>query len=101
MRSDRFAALIQSNPDNELFRFSYGEALFDEENYQDSLEQLQFCIEKKQDWMIPHILLGKACIALNRKEEAITYLEKALMLAKEQHHEDPETEVTGLLEDLR
>lgn len=101
MGSERFASLIQSNPDNEMFRFSYGESLFDEENYQACVEHLRFCIQKKPDWMIPQILLGKAFIALNQKEEAVPYLEKALDLAREQKHEDPETEVLGLLEDIR
>ena len=100
MSSERFAPLIQSNPDNEMFRFSYGEALFTEEKYQECLEHLEFCVRKKSDWMIPHILLGKAHIALGQRDDAIPYLQKALNLARQQHHEDPEAEVKGLLEDL-
>jgi predicted Zn-dependent protease len=100
MNSGRFANLTQSNPDNEMFRFSYGEALFEETKYQACIEHLEFCVGKVPDWMIPHILLGKAYIALDRKSDAILHLEKALILAREQHHEDPETEVVGLLEDL-
>lgn len=101
MSSERFAPLIQSNPDNEMFRFSYGEALFTEEKYQECLEHLEFCVAKKSDWMIPHILLGKALVALDRKLDAVPHLETALALAKEQHHEDPEAEVAALLDDLR
>ena len=101
MSSERFAPLIQSNPDNEMFRFSYGEALFTEDQFDACIEHLEFCVNKKKDWMIPHILLGKALISLNRKPEAIPYLETALALAKEQHHEDPEAEVSALLDDLR
>ncbi len=84
-----------------MFRFSYGEALFTEEKFEACLEHLEFCVAQKSNWMIPHILLGKALIALNRKSEAVPYLETALALAKEQHHEDPEAEVASLLEDLR
>ena len=101
MSSERFAPLIQSNPDNEMFRFSYGEALFSEEKFEDSIEHLEYCVGKNKDWMIPHILLGKALVALDRKNEGIPYLEIALALAKEQHHDDPEAEVAALLEDLR
>jgi predicted Zn-dependent protease len=72
MNSERFAALIQNNPDNEMFRFSYGEALFSEKRFHDCLVHLEKCVSKKPDWMIPHILLGKALIALDRKEEAIS-----------------------------
>jgi tetratricopeptide (TPR) repeat protein len=100
MSSERFATFIHSNPDNEIFRFSYGEALFGEEKFQECLEHLEFCVGKNQDWMIPHILLGKALIALDRQSEAIPHLETALALAREQNHEDPETEVAGLLQDL-
>lgn len=101
MNSDRFASLVKTNPENEMFRFSYGEALFVEERYDECLEHLEYCISRNGDWMIPHILLGKAMIALGTHKEAVPYLEKALQLAKEQHHEDPETEVAALLEDLR
>ncbi|MBH53147.1 MAG: molecular chaperone DnaJ [Opitutaceae bacterium] len=101
MSSERFATLIQVNQENELFRFSYGEALFDEGKFEDCLSHLEFCVGKKSDWMIPQILLGKAMIALNRKEEAIPFLEKALQLARDQNHEDPEAEVEGLLDDIR
>ncbi len=101
MSSERFAPLIQSNPDNEMFRFSYGEALFSEEKFQECLEHLEFCVAKKKDWMIPHILLRKALIATDRKTDAIQHLKTALTLAREQHHEDPEAEVSALLEDLQ
>lgn len=101
MSSEKFAPLIQSNPDNEMFRFSYGEALFTEDKFEACIEHLEFCVAQKNNWMIPHILLGKALIALNRRPEAVLHLETALALAKEQHHEDPEAEVTALLEDLR
>ena len=97
MNSERIASLLQLDPENTMFRFSYGEALFDEKNYANCLKHLEFCVEKKSDWMIPHILLGKALIAMERNAEAIPHLEKALILAQEQNHEDPETEVKALL----
>ena len=100
MNSDRFATLVQSNPENAMFRFSYGEALFAENKFEDCIEHLRFCVADKNDWMLPHILLGKALIAINQKKEAIHYLERALNLAKEQKHEDPEAEVQALLAEL-
>jgi len=100
MSLERFAGLIQADPDNELFRFSYGEALFDEGKFEECLSHLEFCVRKKSDWLIPQILLGKTMITLNRKKEAIPFLKKALQLARDQNHEDPEAEVLGLLEDI-
>ncbi|MES1194528.1 MAG: molecular chaperone DnaJ, partial [Opitutus sp.] len=57
-RSHQFAALVASQPDNELFRFSLAQALLAENRPADALAHLQFCAAKKSDWMMPRILLG-------------------------------------------
>ena len=66
----------------------------------DAVEHLQFCANKKADWMMPRILLGKALIGLGRKSEAKPWLEQALQLAIAQNHEDPERELRAALAEL-
>ncbi len=100
MRSERFAALVASQPANELFRFSLAQALLAESRPADALEHLQFCADKKTDWMMPRILLGKALLGLGRRAAAKPWLEQALQLAIAQAHEDPERELRALLTDL-
>ncbi len=100
MRSERFAALVAAQPDNELFRFSLAQAFLAENRPADALEHLQFCAGKKGDWMMPRILLGKTLLALGRRDEAKPWLEQALQLAVVQTHEDPERELRALLADL-
>jgi len=100
MRSERFAALVAQQPDNELFRFSLAQALLTESQPDGAVEHLQFCAAKKADWMMPRILLGKTLLQLGRREEAKPVLEQALALALAQNHEDPERELRAMLAEL-
>lgn len=100
MRSQQFEALVKANPENELYRFSLAQALEREGRGAEAIPHYQWCCAKKTDWMVPRILLGKLLIALGRRDEAKTILHDALKLAIEQQHEDPESEVRGLLADL-
>ena len=99
-RSAQFAALVASQPDNELFRFSLAQALLAENRPADALEHLQFCAGKKTDWMMPRILLGKALLGLGRRADAKPWLEQALQLAIVQTHEDPERELRAMLSEM-
>jgi predicted Zn-dependent protease len=100
MSSARFAALVASQPDNEIFRFSLAQALLREGKASEALPHLEACARKKADWMMPRILLGKTLAGEGRKTEARPWLEEALQLAIDQDHEDPERELRGLLADL-
>jgi len=100
MSSDRFAALVASQPDNELFRFSLAQALLREGKPAVAVPHLQFCTQKKADWMMARILLGKTLLSLGQKNEARPWLEEALRLAIEQNHEAPEKELRGILAEL-
>ncbi|HLS28264.1 MAG TPA: CDC27 family protein [Opitutales bacterium] len=99
MRSEAFKKMVAQAPENRLFRFSLGQALFDENSPAEAAEHLEFCCDQKEDWMMPRILLGKAYLQLGKKEEAREILQAALQLAIEQNHEGPEAEVRALLED--
>lgn len=99
-RSAQFAALVARQPGNELFRFSLAQALLAENRPADAIEHLTFCAEKKADWMMPRILLGKALAGLGRRTEAKPWLEQALQLAVDQQHEEPERELRALLAEL-
>jgi predicted Zn-dependent protease len=99
-RSQQFAALVAKQPDNELFRFSLAQALLAENRPADAVEHLQFCADKKVEWMMPRILLGKALVGLSRRAEAKPWLEQALALAIAQTHEDPERELRTILSEM-
>ena len=77
-RSQQFAALVAAQPDNELFRFSLAQALLAENQPAAAVEHLVVCANKKADWMMPRILLGKTLLSLGRKAEARPWLEAAL-----------------------
>jgi predicted Zn-dependent protease len=100
MRSDKFAALVARQPENELFRFSLAQALLDEDRAADAVEHLVSCANRKPDWMMPRILLGKTLLKLGRPAEARPWLAQALNLAVAQDHDDPALELKLLLADL-
>jgi predicted Zn-dependent protease len=99
-RSEQFQALVDRHPENELFRFSLAQALEAEGRAQEACQHYQVCVEKRADWMMPRILLGKILLQLGRRAEAKPLLASALELAIAQSHEDPERELRGLLADL-
>ena len=80
-----------------MFRFSLAQALVAEDRGEEALEHYRFCVEKKPDWMMPRILLGKLLLQRGRSAEARPMLQQALDLAVAQHHEDPEMELRALL----
>jgi predicted Zn-dependent protease len=96
-RVEQFSTLVERQPENELFRFSLAQALVADGRGADAVPHFERCIAAKADWMMPRVLLGKLLLALGRKAEARSYLEDALRLAVDQHHEDPERELRALL----
>jgi predicted Zn-dependent protease len=99
-RIAHFQALVERQPDNELFRFSLAQALVADGRAADAVSHYEYCVTKKTDWMMPRILLGKLLLQLGQSSRAKSFLETALALAVEQQHEDPERELRALLADL-
>ena len=99
-KSEIFLSKVETQPDNMLFRFSLGQALYEEGAVSESVPHLQKCADSQDDWMLPRILLGKALLQDGNPEQAKPILENALQLAIEQNHEGPEGELRAILDDL-
>lgn len=103
MSNDRIVKareLCEKFPGNDLARFNLAQALCDAGDFAAALEPLQALADRKRDWMVAHILLGKALLALGRGAEARPVLEHALQLAIAQHHDGPREELIELLKIL-
>jgi predicted Zn-dependent protease len=98
-KSEIFSPKVAAKPDNMLFRFSLGQALYDEGETSAALPHLKKCVDSREDWMLPRILLGKAMLADGQYSDAKPILETALQLAIEQQHDDPATELRSILAD--
>jgi predicted Zn-dependent protease len=96
-RVPHFSALVERQPNNELFRFSLAQALLQAGRAAEAEPHLRTCVAAKADWMIPRIALGKLLLAAGRPAEARLLLEDALRLAIDQNHDDPAAEVRELL----
>jgi Flp pilus assembly protein TadD len=99
-RSETFARLVAGQPTNELFQFSWAQALAGEQRLAEAVAPFKYCVDKKADWMMPRILLGKVYLELGRRDDARIQFLDALNLAIEQSHETPEQELRLLLADL-
>ena len=99
-KSETFLPKVAAHPDNMLFCFSLGQALYEEGAIVDSIPHLQRCTDSREDWMLPRILLGKALLQQGQPETAKPILENALKLAIEQHHEGPAEELSAILTDM-
>lgn len=99
IKSEIFLPKVEANPENMLFRFSLGQALYEEGQSVAAIPHLEKCAESRDDWMLPRILLGKALLQNGQAERAKPILEKALELAIAQHHEDPAAELREMLAD--
>jgi len=99
-KSEIFSAKVEAAPGNILFRFSLGQALYEEGDTRSSIEHLQNCAHSRADWMLPRILLGKALLANGELEDARVILKGALKLAIEQRHDDPAEELRKILKDF-
>ena len=99
-KSETFLPKVSAQPDNMLFRFSLGQALYEEGDVAGSIPHLQRCADSQEDWMLPRILLGKALLQQNKPETARSILENALQLAIAKNHEGPTEELHALLADF-
>ncbi|MBC8189846.1 MAG: molecular chaperone DnaJ [Puniceicoccaceae bacterium] len=99
-KSEIFHPKVEAKPDNLLFRFSLGQALYEEGATAAAIPHLQRCADSRDDWMLPRILLGKSLLQIGRDAEAEPILKAALELAVAQHHDDPAAELRTMLADL-
>lgn len=88
---------VQKFPDNELFRFSLAKGLIDQHEEETAIPHLEFCLEKKPDWMVVVMLLGKLFRQKGDLLKAKGYYQKGLELAVAQKHEGPEAEIREIL----
>lgn len=96
-KSEIFRPKVEAAPENMLFRFSLGQALYEEGETKACIDHLEKCAESRADWMLPRILLGKALLETGQREAAEPVLKLALELAISQQHEEPAAELRELL----
>ncbi len=94
---ERYRKLLEQYPNNELARFSLGKAYFDLEQFVDAKREFELALQKKPDWMVVQILIGKCDLALGNKAAAKSAFQKARQLAIDQNHEGPLAEMDEIL----
>jgi len=97
---NRHRELVQRFPDNELARFSLAKAMYDAGDFAPARTELEFCLQRKPDWMVAWILTGHCQLALGQRDAAKAAFTEALRLARAQRHRDPAAELEELLRGL-
>ncbi|HEY1174433.1 MAG TPA: molecular chaperone DnaJ [Verrucomicrobiae bacterium] len=97
---NRHRAMVEKFPGNEMARFSLGKALFDAGLFAEAKEQLVVALQKKPDWMVVQILIGKCDLQAGDRVAAKQAFERALQLAIEQNHEGPREEMEQVLREM-
>lgn len=92
--------MVAQHPENELARFSLGKALFDRAEYIEAREHLSLALNRKPDWMVVQILIGKCDLSLGNRDAARAAFERARDLALAQHHEGPLAEMEQTLAEM-
>ena len=90
---------LASNPDQVFHRYSLAQAYYESQQLDLACIEFKKCLEVKPDWMMAALFLGKACLEVGNKDQAKTYLERALALAQDQNHDDPGEEAIKLLKE--
>ena len=97
---EKHQALVDQFPNNEMARFSLGKALHNAGQWVEAKEQFAIALERKPDWMVVQILVGKCDLALGDTTAAKAAFERGRELAIEQEHDGPREEMDELLAEL-
>jgi Flp pilus assembly protein TadD len=97
---DRYQALLQQRPGDELALFSLGKALFDAGRFPEAETHLQAALRAQPDWMVVTMLLARCALHRGDQDEARRLYQDALGFAIAQHHEGPEEEIRHALAHL-
>jgi len=99
-RVEMWRQQVEDDPENELARFSFAQALYAEKRWEEALAQYGEALARKPDWMVVVIQRGQCLIRLGRIAEAKAALEAGRALAVAQGHQGPQEEIDQILEEL-
>ena len=94
---DKYEALLQTRPNDELLHFSLGKALYDAGRIPEATSHLQTALAARPDWMVVTMLLAKIALQQDDQAGARALYEKGLELAIAQDHEGPQEEIRAAL----
>ena len=81
-RIDAFEAMLARGPDNEMLRFSLGNACLAEARHSDAIEHLRRAVELKGDYSAAWKQLGRALAANEEPAEALLAFDRGLEAAE-------------------
>jgi predicted Zn-dependent protease len=98
--SDRWWPLLEEDPDNELIRFSYAKALYDEKKWALAVPHFTKLVEADPEYALAWAFLARAAFEAGDRERARKACQDGYPIAKKQCHEIPLDEIESVLRDL-
>lgn len=101
VRISQFRQKLIASPNNQLFRYSLAQSLFEEGQTDEAIIHFLKCLELRADWMLVALYLGKAYMEKKDFPKAEKYLELTINLGMKQDHIDPVDEAKELLSSIQ
>ena len=93
-RIDAFEAMLARGPDNEMLRFSLGNACLAEARHAEAIGHLRRAVELKADYSAAWKLLGRALAANGEPAEALLAFDRGLDVAEANGDKQTAKEIT-------
>jgi Fe-S cluster biosynthesis and repair protein YggX len=99
-RIEQFRKMAEADPKNELGHFSLGRAYLDAGMNEQAVESFQKVISLNPNIGKVYQLLAGALLKLNKREEAITQLNRGIVVAIARGDQMPKNEMVKMLQEL-
>lgn len=99
-RIERFKAMTQADPNNELGHFSLGRAYMDAGLFNEAVPSLERVLALNSKFSKAYALLGRAYAAIHHKERAVETLTRGYAVAHERGDLLPRNEIAQMLKEL-
>ncbi|MEE2786801.1 MAG: Fe(2+)-trafficking protein [Myxococcota bacterium] len=99
-RIEQFRKMAQANPDDDLAHFALGQALFDAERYDETINVLRHVLKINQTYSRAYVLMGIAQVKIDDEDSAIETFQRGYAAAMNRGDLMPATEMKQRLTDM-
>jgi predicted Zn-dependent protease len=100
MELSDWEALLAEEPDNELVRFTVAKKRFDLRDFATACSHFAKLVDQDPENIMIYTLWARAELELGHRDEAKRIAEMGLPIAIRQKHEDPQSELESILQEL-
>ncbi len=99
--SNKWKAILETDPDDELLLFTYAKALYDEKSWAEAALIFRKLVTQKNDYALAWAFLARSLFESGDRKAAEEACQAGLPVARKQCHEIPLDEIESVLSDLK